>query len=305
MLQIVLDRGQRADWFAATWVCVFSAAAALMLALLVVHELRFPEPILDLRILKIPTFVIAVSMITFMYLILYGANLLNPLFFQELLGYPAWRAGLTVMPRGLGTLVAMLVIAQLARRGVDTRWLVGVGFAGLAYSLWAMGHWTLEVGPRNIMLPILVSGAAGGLIFPTMSAATLACVERERMGYAASLYAMMRNTGSAIGISLVSNMLSSHQQIHQSYLAEHVTIFDAWKLDQAGSRMPGAPQLHLLNGLVTHQVQGFGMIYANIQRQAALMTYNDIYRMLAVMAMLLIPTFLLLKKTRGGASVAH
>jgi DHA2 family multidrug resistance protein len=305
MLQIVLDRGQRADWFAATWVCVFTAAAALMLALLVIHELRFPEPILDLRILKIPTFVIAVSMITFMYLILYGANLLNPLFFQELLGYPAWRAGLTVMPRGLGTLVAMLVIAQLARRGVDTRWLVGVGFAGLAYSLWAMGHWTLEVGPRNIMLPILVSGAAGGLIFPTMSAATLACVERERMGYAASLYAMMRNTGSAIGISLVSNMLSSHQQIHQSYLAEHVTIFDAWKLDQAGSRMPGAPQLHLLNGLVTHQVQGFGMIYANIQRQAALMTYNDIYRMLAVMAMLLIPTFLLLKKTRGGASVAH
>jgi DHA2 family multidrug resistance protein len=305
MLQIVLDRGQRADWFAATWVCVFTAASALMLALLVIHELRFPEPILDLRILKIPTFVIAVSMITFMYLILYGANLLNPLFFQELLGYPAWRAGLTVMPRGLGTLVAMLVIAQLARRGVDTRWLVGVGFAGLAYSLWAMGHWTLEVGPRNIMLPILVSGAAGGLIFPTMSAATLACVERERMGYAASLYAMMRNTGSAIGISLVSNMLSSHQQIHQSYLAEHVTIFDAWKLDQAGSRMPGAPQLHLLNGLVTHQVQGFGMIYANIQRQAALMTYNDIYRMLAVMAMLLIPTFLLLKKTRGGASVAH
>ena len=303
MLQIVLDRGQRADWFAATWVCVFTAASALMLALLVIHELRFPEPILDLRILKIPTFVIAVSMITFMYLILYGANLLNPLFFQELLGYPAWRAGLTVMPRGLGTLVAMLVIAQLARRGVDTRWLVGVGFAGLAYSLWAMGHWTLEVGPRNIMLPILVSGAAGGLIFPTMSAATLACVERERMGYAASLYAMMRNTGSAIGISLVSNMLSSHQQIHQSYLAEHVTIFDAWKLDQAGSRMPGAPQLHLLNGLVTHQVQGFGMIYANIQRQAALMTYNDIYRMLAVMAMLLIPTFLLLKKTRGGASL--
>src|SRR5579859_1682447 len=126
LLQIVLDRGQRADWFAATWVCVFTAAAVTMIALLIFHELRFPEPILDLRILKIPTFVIAVSMITFMYLILYGANLLNPLFFQELLGYPAWRAGLTVMPRGLGTLVAMLLIAQLARRGVDTRWLVGV-----------------------------------------------------------------------------------------------------------------------------------------------------------------------------------
>jgi DHA2 family multidrug resistance protein len=139
-----------------------------------------------------------------------------------------------------------------------------------------------------------------------MSAATLACVDRERMGYAASLYAMMRNTGSAIGISLVTNLLNSHQQIHQSYLAEHVTIFDAWKLDHAGSHMPGAPQMHLLNGLITHQPQGFGLIYANLQRQAALMTYNDIYRMLAIIAALLIPTFLLLKKAKaGGAAAAH
>ena len=305
LLQIVLDRGQRADWFAANWVCLFTAGAVVMLVALVVHELRFPEPILDLTILKIPLFVIAVSMITFMYLILYGANLLNPLFFQELMGYPAWRAGLAVVPRSVGTLISMLLIAQLARRALDTRWLVGVGFALLSYSLWTMGHWTLDVGMDNIRLAIFLSGVGGGLIFPTMSAATLACVERERMGYAASLYAMMRNTGSAIGISLVSNMLSSRQQTHQSYLAEHVTIFDAWKLDQAGARMPGAPQLHLLHGMFSHAPQGLGMIYEQVQRQAALMTYNDIYRMLAIMAALLIPTFMLLKRPTGKAAVAH
>ena len=70
------------------------------------------------------------------------------------------------------------------------------------------------------------------------------------MGNAASLYAMMRNTGSAIGISLVTNMLNSHQQMHQAYLGQHVTIFDAWKLDQAGSQMPGAPPMHLINGMI-------------------------------------------------------
>jgi DHA2 family multidrug resistance protein len=115
----------------------------------------------------------------------------------------------------------------------------------------------------------------------------------------------MRNTGSAIGISLVSNMLSSRQQIHQSYLGEHVTIFDAWKLDQAGARMPGAPQLHLLHGMFSHTPQGLGMIYEQVQRQAALMTYNDIYRMLAIMAALLIPTFMLLKRPTGKAAMAH
>jgi len=305
LLQIVLDRGQRADWFAATWVWLFTVGAILMLVLLVIRELRFPEPILDLTILKIPVFVISVSIITCMYLIIYGANLLNPLFFQELLGYSAWRAGLTVLPRGFGTLLAMLFIAQLARRRFDTRWLVGIGFAALAYALWSMAHWTLGVGPDNLAWPIFLSGVGGGLIFPTMSAATLACVERERMGNAASLYAMMRNTGSAIGISLVTNMLNSHQQIHQAYLGQHVTIFDAWKLDQAGSHMPGAPPMHLVNGMIIHQVQGFGLIYANVQRQAALMTYNDIYRMLAFMAMLLIPVFLLLKKSTGGGAAAH
>ena len=166
LLQIVLDRGQRADWFAANWVCLFTAAAVLMLVLLVVRELRFPEPILDLTILKIPVFVISVSIITFMYLIIYGANLLNPLFFQELLGYSAWRAGLTVVPRGVGTLIAMLLIAQFARRGFDTRWLVGVGFAVLAYSLWTMGHWTLDVGPDNMHAGDFPVGGGGRLDLP-------------------------------------------------------------------------------------------------------------------------------------------
>ena len=306
LLQIVLDRGQRADWFASTWVCLFTGAAVLSLILLVVHEIRFPEPILDLSILKIPTFDVSVTIIMVMVLVLYGSNLLNPLFFQDLLGYTAWKSGLAVVPRGVGTLLSMLMIGQLSRRGLDTRPLVGVGFAIVAYAMWSMSRWTLGVGMSNVTLPILISGVGSGLIFPTMSAATLACVERERMGYAASLYNMMRNTGSAIGISLVTNMLNSREQIHQSYLTEHFTIFDAWKLDRAAPSAPGALHLGLIQGMATSQHQGFGMIYSTIQTQATLMAYNDIYRMMAILAALFVPAFLLLRKMRPGASApAH
>ena len=113
-----------------------------------IRELRFPEPILDLTILKIPLFVIAVSIITCMYLILYGANLLNPLFFQELLGYSAWRAGLAVVPRGFGTLARDAVDrAACAPRRLIPRWLVGVGFAGAGLCVVVDGP--LDAGRRH------------------------------------------------------------------------------------------------------------------------------------------------------------
>ena len=146
LLQIVLDRGQRADWFNAPWVCYFTAGSITAVVLMVWHETHFPDPILDLTILKIPVFDISVMAIMAMVLILYGTNLLNPLFMQNLMGYTAWRAGVAVAPRGAGTLVAMLLVGQLSRRGFDMRPLVGVGFALVTYASWRMGHWDLEVG---------------------------------------------------------------------------------------------------------------------------------------------------------------
>lgn len=307
LLQIVLDRGQRADWFASTWVCAFVAIAVLALTLLVIRELTFPEPILDLRILAIPLFDVSVVIILVMMLVVFGLNLLNPLFFQELLGYSSWKSGLAVLPRGLGTLVGMFLIGQLSRRAVDVRWLIGVGFVFLSSALWWMSHWTLGVGIPEVRWAMIFSGFGSGLIFPAMSAATLACVSRERIGYASSLYNMMRNTGSAIGISLVTNMLNTREQLHQSYLTEHVTAFQSWQLDQSAPMlMPGAPHPSLMQGIITHQPIGFGMVYAGVQQQASLLAYNDIYRMLAMTAACFIPAFLLLKKSeRGGGAAAH
>ncbi len=304
LLQIVLDRGQRADWFNAPWVCYFTAGSVTAVALMVWHELRYSDPILDLTILKIPVFDVAVAAIMAMVLILYGTNLLNPLFLQNLMGYDAWHAGLAVAPRGLGTLVAMLLVGQLSRRGFDMRPLVGVGFAIVAYATWMMSHWDLNVGTWALAVPIVLSGAGSGFIFPTLSATTLSCVSKERMGYAASLYNMMRNTGSAIGISIVTNMLNSAQQIHQSYLVEHFSVFDAWRLSARGARMPGAPTFDFAREIASNHKQGLGIMYRGLQVQASLLAYNDIYRALAILAALCVPIFYFLKKPGAGAAAA-
>jgi DHA2 family multidrug resistance protein len=305
LLQIVLDRGQRADWFNSVWVCLFTAVAVVALILLVYRELHFSEPILDLRIMAIPLFDVSVMLILIMMLVVFGMNLLNPLFFQELLGYSPWKSGIAVLPRGFGTLAGMFFIGQISRRAYDTRWFVGLGFVLMAYALWSMSHWTLDVGITSVRSAMILSGLGSGLIFPAMSAATLACVSRERMGYAASLYNMMRNTGSAIGISLVTNMLNSQEQTHQAYLTQHFTTFDAWHADQAAPLMPGSPHLHLMNGLLAQQAQGLAMVYQVVQRQASLLAYNDIYRMLALTAALFAPGFLLLKRARSAGPAAH
>jgi DHA2 family multidrug resistance protein len=199
----------------------------------------------------------------------------------------------------------MFLIGQLSRRRFDTRWLVGIGFMFLAYALWMMSQWSLDISMSEVYWPMIYSGFGSGLIFPAMSAATLACVSKERMGYAASLYNMVRNTGSAIGISLVTNLLNSREQLHQAYLGEHVTSFSAWQLENMGRRMPGSPALDLLHGLMMNQPRGFGMVYESIQRQASLLAYNDLYRTLAMAAAIFIPAFLLLKKASGKPAAAH
>jgi hypothetical protein len=118
---------------------------------------------------------------------------------------------------------------------------------------------------------------------------------------------MMRNTGAAVGIAYMTNMLISHQQIHQARLVEHFSVFDAWRMTSVAPQTPGAPAFGYLPQLISGQKQGFGMVYGMIQQQAAMLAFNDIYRILAFMTLLMIPSFLLLRGARrpaGGAAVA-
>ncbi|MGH7908053.1 MAG: hypothetical protein ACREP6_15625, partial [Candidatus Binataceae bacterium] len=179
----------------------------------------------------------------------------------------------------------------------------GLGFAFASYSIWQMAGWNLQVSMSAILWPILIFGF-GSMGWPLLSAAALGDVPKERMGYAASLYNMMRNTGAAVGISFVSNFLTEREQVHQSYLVQHFSVFDAWKMTARMPRIAGAPHFNVIPGLSGGANHGLGLIYSQIQAQATLLAYNDIYRMLAFCMVLLIPLFVLFKKpthTSGGA----
>jgi DHA2 family multidrug resistance protein len=223
--------------------------------------------------------------------------------------------GIVLAPRGLGAMFAMLLMGQLERYRINTRPLMGVGYVLQMASLWNMAHWNLGIGYWQIVWAPILMSSGFALFFPPLSAATLSCVERERMGYAASLFGMIRNTGAAVGVSVMSTMLVNHQQVHSSYLGEHLSVFDAWRLSIAPRMMPGSPRFLSLPDQLSGRKEGLAAMYHQIQLQAAMLSLNDIYWMLIWFSGTVVPVLLGLwlwqstKASRGrsdsGAALAH
>jgi MFS transporter, DHA2 family, multidrug resistance protein len=165
----------------------------------------------------------------------------------------------------------------------------------MGVSTWMMSKWTLQVSPWQVIGPVMLNGVGGGLLGPQLSAISLTTVPRERMGYASSLFNMMRNTGAAVGISLLTAMLVAKEQVHQARLVEHISIFDAWRMSEAPARMPGSPALHFLPQMDGGR-HGLAMIYGMVQAQAAILSFNDIYRMLSILAVAVLPIYLVVRK---------
>jgi len=176
--EIVMDRGQRADWFATPWVWYFSLIAGSAFLILVWHEWRIPDPIVQFRIFKNKNFTIPTILLIVLTFSSYGMQILNPVFLQNLLGYTAWKAGLAMAPRGLGVMGAMFLLGGIARRGYDTRPLVMTGFLLIGAATWQLGTLNLNMAISNFTWPTLVQGIGMGLVFPNLSAAALGSIRR-------------------------------------------------------------------------------------------------------------------------------
>jgi len=221
-LQILLDKGQQADWFGALWLRWMAGVSAVSLLIFIVWELRAREPIVNLRILTNRNFSVACVLFFLFGAAIYGLITLQPLFLQELLGYTALNAGLTVTPRGVGAFVALFVVGALIGR-LGGRRLAAFGFVVFSVSAFMFSRLSLQMAPGNILPANLISGFGTGFIFVPLTTVGMATLRNEQIGNAAGIQNLVRNIGGSVGISFVSTMLERFAQTHQAFMVGAVS----------------------------------------------------------------------------------
>jgi DHA2 family multidrug resistance protein len=271
-LQFVLDRGQREDWFASSLIVWLSVVAAVALIALVVHELRVEEPVVDLRVLRHPTFAVATAAMFVISIAFYGIMVLTPLFTQILMGYTAMLAGLVLAPGGLSTLVTMPIAGALLNR-LDPRWIIVTGCGLNAYAMYLMATLTLEASYWQIMLPRFIQGLGIGFTFVPMSTVALSAVPMRELGHASGLFNFIRTMGGGIGIAAVATMLERGSQVHQARLAAHVSLYDPDVWD----RYHALAESFVARGAdpATAEQQAWARLYEIVQREALALSFID------------------------------
>jgi MFS transporter, DHA2 family, multidrug resistance protein len=303
-LELVLDTGQKNDWFASSQIVWFSVLSGAALISFIIWELTTDEPIVNLRVFKNRNFAVGTLLIASVGIVLYGTTALLPLFLQTLLGYPAVQSGLTVSPRGFGSIASMLIVGRLIGK-VDGRYLIMFGFVVLAYSTYMLTGINLQVASSNVTWPLVISGFAMGFIFVPLTTMTMGTLRNEQMGNAAGIYNLMRNTGGSVGIAAMTTFLARGSQQHLAVFSSHLSIFDPAFRERLNAL------IHMFSANsdpVSAAQKAYGAIYGIAVRQAMLMSYIDNFRLMAYLCVLCIPAALLFARVRpkkGAAVAAH
>ena len=303
-LQVVLDKGQEEDWFAAHWITALTVVSAVGILAFLIRELRVQHPVVQLRVLKNRTYAAGVLMMTVVGFVLYGSMVLLPIFLQTLLGYPAIDAGIAMAPRGLGSFFAMPIVGMFLIR-FDPRKLLVVGLSGGAFTLYQLSRINLNAGYWDIFWPQLFQGMAMALLFVPLTTTSMDPIPKEEMGNATSIFNLMRNIGGSMGIAAATTFLARRQQVHINVLGSHVDVYNP----AARQMLQGARAAMLAHGAdsATATRQAFAALFGSVQRQAAMLSFNETFHVMALLFLAVLPLLLVMKKPRHhrAGSPAH
>src|SRR5437660_6086559 len=303
-LQIMLDKGQEEDWFRSHFIITLAVLAVIGLGGLIIRELKTDHPIIDLSVFRYRTYAIGTFLMTGVGFVLYGSTVLLPLLMQILLGYTATHAGVTNLPRGLASFLAMPFVGFLVGK-VDPRKLLGAGLLFSATAMYRLSHLSLDVGFWNFWWPLMLQGAALGLVFVPLTTVTNDPIPKERMGTATSIFNLMRNIGASIGISMVETIKYRQQQAHNQALVKYVNAANM----QAQQMIAHLRAGFMASGsdAATASKKAYAALWGLLQQQASMLSYNDVFLLLAIMFLSMFPFILIMRKPKpgGGPVMAH
>jgi MFS transporter, DHA2 family, multidrug resistance protein len=299
-LQVILDKGQEVDWFGAIWLRWAVLAMVVAFVWFVYRSWVCKYALVDLKVLKDRNFMLG-SILIFMFGIgIYSTVTVLPLFYQELLGYTAFTAGLVVAPRGLGAICGMPVIGYLSNK-LDPRWLLTFGFLTFGLTTLYFGSITLDVSPTTLFLPILITGFGLSFIFVPISTAAYGTLRNEQIGNASGLFNLMRNVGGSIGISIATTLLTRRAAVHQNEITNYVPQSgQAFENSVKSTQGALTNQFGAANTLHAAQTN----LYSELQRQASSWAFVDVFRWLSLLCFFCVIIVWFFKKVKPGKGPA-
>jgi len=300
-LQVVLDKGQRDDWFGSHLIVVMTVISAIALVAVVIWEWYHKDPIIDLHLFKDRSFAVGNMLMFMVGFALMSSTVLLPLFMQTVMGYSAEQAGLALMPGGFAILVSMPIVGFLLGR-YDARRLLLFGMAMLSFALFHMTRFDTAVDFRTVATARIFQAIGLAFLFVPINTAAYAFIPKNKSNAASGLINLARNIGGSIGISLVTTMLARRTQFHQANLNNDIHA--------------GSPQLRAMIAETTRALiakgssayqashQAYAMVANMLDRQATMLAYIDNFWLLGVSVLVMLPLVFLMKKVKPGGPLA-
>jgi DHA2 family multidrug resistance protein len=291
-LQLLLDRGESRDWFHSTEIWIEATIAALGFYLLIVHTATAEErSFLNRELLKSSNFVAGSLLMFAVGVVLSGTLALMPSMMQDLMNYPVFDAGWMMAPRGVGTVVAMFLVARIVDK-IDVRLFILVGFLLTAGSLWQMTGYSLYMGSGPIIFAGLAQGFGLGLTFVPLNLLALSTLPARIMSQGTAIRALMRMLGGSIGIAILETELAQNTQIVHSRLVEGL---------RPDNPLAQPPLLHTPFSLT--DPSGIAALNTEVTRQAAMVSYNDDYALMMMVLLAALPALLLIRAPRREPAI--
>jgi DHA2 family multidrug resistance protein len=306
-LQYILEKGQDDDWFNDSTITILAVTALLGFFLFLWRELTFRNPVVNLRVLKNTNLRVGTILSFILGFGLYGSTFIIPLYTQASLGWTATQSGLLLVPAALTTAFMMPIIGRLLQKGVPQQYLVAAGmllFAGFCF--YGYKILTPDTSSDSFFWMLIVRGVGMGMLFIPITTLALSRLKGREIGEGAAFTGMMRQLGGSFGVALITTFMARQIMVHRNNLVGHLNINDP----EVQNRLAGLKASFMAKGHAANiaQQEAYKILDGSVMRQAAVLSYMDVFYWIGIMFLICIPFVLMVKGNRGqklDMSAAH
>ncbi|WP_375450419.1 DHA2 family efflux MFS transporter permease subunit [uncultured Devosia sp.] len=280
-MQLLLDRGQVVDWFNSIEIWLYLLASISGMWIFVVHCLTAETPFVDLAMFKDRNFSSGLVFIFIVGITMFSGLALLPPLLQSLMGYPVIETGIVMAPRGVGTMVSMILVGRLMSK-IDPRALVFAGLLISAYSFYLMTGFDITMDQTPIMISGVLQGLGLGMVFVPLSTLAFVTIAPKYRVDATSFFSLVRNVGSGVGISLVTTVLAQMASVNHAELGERINLTSPAFQQMLGKAGAASGQvMATLDGLVA--------------QQATMVAYLDDFWLMVIVTLISVPIVFMLR----------